>query len=71
MEFKDRVAAVTGSASGVQAQELHEFLERQEMFQGLIQNQHYSPYAAFKLLPYYARERDEDEVPGGTGTLGL
>ncbi|HEY7645046.1 MAG TPA: DUF87 domain-containing protein [Hyphomicrobiales bacterium] len=63
------VRAVTGSASGVQAQEVHEFLERQEMFQGLIQNQQYSPYAAFKLVPYYARERGEEE-PGGTGTLG-
>ncbi len=63
------VRAVTGSASGVQAQEVHEFLERQEMFQGLIQNQQYSPYAAFKLVPYYARERG-DEEPGGTGTLG-
>ncbi|NJM34115.1 MAG: ATP-binding protein [Rhodomicrobium sp.] len=62
------VRAVTGSASGVQAQEVHEFLERQEMFQGLIQNQQYAPFAAFKLVPYYARERDE---PGGTGTLGL
>jgi Helicase HerA, central domain len=65
------VRAVTGSASGVQAQEVHEFLERQEMFQGLIQNQQYSPYAAFKLVPYYAREReDEDDAPDGTGTLG-
>jgi len=60
---------VTGSASGAQAQEVHEFLERQEMFQGLIQNQQYSPYAAFKLVPYYARERDEGEQDG-TGTLG-
>jgi len=65
------VRAVTGSSSGAQAQEVHEFLEKQEMFQGLIQNQQYSPYAAFKLLPYYARERAEDEEePGGTGTLG-
>lgn len=64
------VRAVTGAASGLHAQEVHEFLERQEMFQGLIQNQQYSPYAAFKLLPYYARERDEEER-GGTGTLGL
>ncbi len=62
------IRAVTGSASGVQAQEVHEFLERQEMFQGLIQNQQYVPFAAFKLVPYYAREHDEE--PGGTGTLG-
>jgi hypothetical protein len=63
------VRAVTGSASGVQAQEVLEFLERQEMFQGLIQNQQYAPYAAFKLVPYYARERD-DEERRDTGTLG-
>jgi hypothetical protein len=63
--------AVTGSASGIQAQEVHEFLERQEMFQGLIQNQQYSPYAAFKLVPYYARERQEEEEPQReTGTGG-
>jgi hypothetical protein len=62
--------AVTGSASGIQAQEVHEFLERQEMFQGLIQNQQYSPYAAFKLVPYYARERQEEEPPRETGTGG-
>jgi hypothetical protein len=63
------VRAVTGSASGVQAQEVQHFLERQEMFQGLIQNQQYAPYAAFRLVPYYARER-EDEAPRDTGTLG-
>jgi hypothetical protein len=63
------VRAVTGSASGVHAQEVQHYLERQEMFQGLIQNQQYAPYAAFKLLPYYARER-EDDAPRDTGTLG-
>lgn len=63
------VRAVTGSASGVQAQEVHEFLERQEMFQGLIQNQQYAPFAAFTLVPYYARQ---EELPdAGTGTLGI
>ncbi len=62
------VRAVTGSASGVQAQEVHEILEKQEMFQGLIQNQQYAPYAAFKLVPYYAREREDER--GVTGTLG-
>jgi hypothetical protein len=65
------VRAVTGSASGVHAQEVHEFLERQEMFQGLIQNQQYAPYAAFKLVPYYARERNVEDERGGTGTLGF
>jgi hypothetical protein len=65
------VRAVAGGTSGAHAQEVHEFLEKQEMFQGLIQNQQYSPYAAFRLVPYYAREREEDEEPReGTGTLG-
>ncbi|MGF1621134.1 MAG: ATP-binding protein [Rhodomicrobiaceae bacterium] len=65
------VRAVTGATSGAHAQEVHEFLEKQEMFQGLIQNQQYSPYAAFRLVPYYAREKEEDEEPReGTGTLG-
>lgn len=63
------VRAVTGSASGLQSQEVHEFLERQEMFEGLIQNQQYSPYAAFKLVPYYEREQQVEEVRD-TGTLG-
>lgn len=63
------VRAVTGSASGVQAQEVHEFLERQEMFEGLIQNQQYAPFAPFKLVPYYARQ--QDLVDAGTGTLGI
>ncbi|MBX2805379.1 MAG: ATP-binding protein [Hyphomicrobiales bacterium] len=66
------VRAVAGATTGAHAQEVHEFLERQEMFQGLIQNQQYSPYAAFKLLPYYARRQEEDdnEQPEATGTLG-
>jgi hypothetical protein len=38
------------------------------MFQGLIQNQQYAPFAAFKLVPYYAREQVEEDA--GTGTLG-
>ncbi|MEJ2124967.1 MAG: hypothetical protein P8Y47_09225 [Alphaproteobacteria bacterium] len=77
------VRAVTGSASGVQAQEVMEILEHQEMFQGLIQNQQYSPYAPFMMVPYYARQEEvvlldseaeiSEPVPGapGTGTLGL
>jgi len=60
------VRAVTGSAGSGQAQEILEFMEKQEMFQGLIQNQQYAPYAPFKLVPYYARQ---DEVRD-TGTLG-
>ena len=38
------------------------------MFQGLIQNQQYAPYAAFKVVPYYAREQEEEVRD--TGTLG-
>lgn len=63
------VRAVTGSAASPQAQDILEFMEKQEMFQGLIQNQQYAPYAAFKLAPYYAREREVEEQEG-TGTLG-
>jgi hypothetical protein len=44
-------------------------MEKQEMFQSLIQNQQYAPFAAFKLVPYYAREQVEEEVRD-TGTLG-
>jgi hypothetical protein len=64
------VRALTGgTASGGQATELLEFMEKQEMFQSLIQNQQYAPFAAFKLVPYYAREQEQDEVRD-TGTLG-
>jgi DNA helicase HerA-like ATPase len=67
---KTVVRALTGgSSAGAQATELLEFMEKQEMFQSLIQNQQYAPFAAFKLVPYYAREQVE-EHPGGTGTLG-
>jgi hypothetical protein len=63
------VRALTGGSAGSsQAQELLEFMEKQEMFQSLIQNQQYAPFAAFKLVPYYAREQVEEQ--GGTGTLG-
>jgi hypothetical protein len=63
------VRALTGGSAGsAQAGELLEFMEKQEMFQGLIANQQYAPFAAFKLLPYYAREQAEEQ--GGTGTLG-
>ncbi len=65
------VRALTGGSSGSgQAAELLEFMEKQEMFQGLIANQQYAPFAAFKLLPYYAREQAEEEQSEGTGTLG-
>ena len=63
------VRALTGGVSGGgQASELLEFMEKQEMFQGLIQNQQYAPYAAFKVVPYYAREQEEEVRD--TGTLG-
>jgi hypothetical protein len=64
------VRALTGGSAGSgQAVELLDFMEKQEMFQSLIQNQQYAPFAAFKLLPYYAREQVE-EPQNGTGTLG-
>ena len=65
------VRALTGGMAGSsgQAPELLEFMEKQEMFQSLIQNQQYAPFAAFKLVPYYAREHEEEEVRD-TGTLG-
>jgi hypothetical protein len=64
------VRALTGGSAGsAQAQELLDFMEKQEMFQSLIQNQQYAPFAAFKLVPYYAREQVEEEVRD-TGTLG-
>ena len=63
------VRALTGgTASGGQAAELLDFMEKQEMFQSLIQNQQYAPFAAFKLVPYYAREQVEEQRD--TGTLG-
>lgn len=48
------IAAVAGGA-GTQAQEVAKFLERQEMFQAIIQSQHFAPYAMVKIVPYYER----------------
>ena len=39
------------------AANLQATLERLTQFEGLIQNQHYLPYAEFKLLPYFKRAR--------------
>ncbi len=51
------VAALCGGNSGPAAANLQAVLERLTQFEGLIQNQHYLPYAEFKLLPYFKRAR--------------
>ena len=51
------VAALCGASSGPAAANLQATLERLTQFEGLIQNQHYLPYAEFKLLPYFKRAR--------------
>ena len=51
------VAALCGANSGPAAANLQATLERLTQFEGLIQNQHYLPYAEFKLLPYFKRAR--------------
>ena len=51
------VAALCGASSGPAAANLQAVLERLTQFEGLIQNQHYLPYAEFKLLPYFKRAR--------------
>ncbi|ADP69462.1 hypothetical protein Rvan_0172 [Rhodomicrobium vannielii ATCC 17100] len=49
------VRALCGANSGPEAAHLHGVLERLTQFEGLIQNQHYLPYARFRLLPYFMR----------------
>ena len=51
------VAALCGANSGPAAANLQAVLERLTQFEGLIQNQHYLPFAEFKLLPYFKRAR--------------
>ncbi len=50
------VRALCGATSGTDAAGLHAILEKLTQFEGLIQNQHYLPYAQFKLIPYFARK---------------
>ena len=49
------VRALCGSNSGPEASSLHGVLEQLKQFEGFIQNQHYLPYARFKLVPYFQR----------------
>ena len=51
------VTALCGANSGPDAANLHGILEQLGQFEGLIQNQHYLPFAEFKLLPYFKRAR--------------
>jgi hypothetical protein len=49
------VRALCGATSGPAAASLHSTLERLTQFEGLIQSQHYLPFAEFKLVPFFAR----------------
>jgi hypothetical protein len=51
------VLALCGANSGPDAANLHGILEQLGQFEGLIQNQHYLPFAEFKLLPFFKRAR--------------
>ena len=48
-------AALAARVPGPRREALQATLERLTQFEGLIQNQHYLPYAEFKLLPYFKR----------------
>jgi hypothetical protein len=50
------VRALCGAGSGAD-ENLEAALEGLSQFEGLIQNQHYLPFAEFKLLPYFKRPR--------------
>ncbi len=52
------VRALCGATSGPEANKLHTLFENFAMFEGFIQNQQYSPYEKFKLVPYYSRDRN-------------
>ena len=62
------VRALCGASSGAD-EKLEATLERLTQFEGLIQNQHYLPYAEFRLLPYFkrARKHPQERSPEGTG----
>ena len=63
------VTALCGANSGPDAANLHGILEQLGQFEGLIQNQHYLPFAEFKLLPYFkrARQHHHRRAPEGAG----
>lgn len=63
------VLALCGANSGPEAANLHGILEQLAQFEGLIQNQHYLPYAEFRLTPYFqrARQHTRERAPEGVG----
>ncbi len=63
------VTALCGVNSGPEAASLHGILEQLGQFEGLIQNQHYLPFAEFKLTPYFkrARQHGHRRAPEGAG----
>lgn len=48
-------AALVGGGAAKEAAALAAFMEKQVMFQALIANQQYAPFASFSLRPYYQR----------------
>ena len=63
------VLALCGANTGPIAANLHGILEQLGQFEGLIQNQHYLPFAEFRLTPYFKRVRQHAhrQVPEATG----
>ena len=55
------VRSLCGSNTGAQAIEIYDLLDRLEVFEGVIQNQQYTPFSAFRLHPYYARQEARDQ----------
>ncbi|MDZ4791555.1 MAG: DUF87 domain-containing protein [Hyphomicrobiales bacterium] len=60
---KATVRALCGATSGPEAQRLYTMIDNFAMFEGVIQNQHYTPYQTFKLTPYYVRKEQVAEEP--------
>jgi hypothetical protein len=63
------VLALCGANSGPEAASLHGILEQLGQFEGHIQNQHYLPFAEFRLTPYFKRPRQHahGRAPEATG----
>jgi hypothetical protein len=55
------VRALCGSNTGAQAAEIYDLLDRLEVFEGVIQNQQCAPFSAFRLHPYYARQKTREQ----------
>ena len=56
-DHRKAVVRRCAAANSDRNETLQDTLERLTQFEGLIQNQHYLPYAEFKLLPYFKRAR--------------